>query len=131
MGILHNDYDFTPTFSNHFGNVCYFLASSAQIRKIIEEILSLIWTSGPQQQHVPTYYNITWKSEANSIDLFIESHCSATEVFFRTFIIQPFIPICDKCIRYDKFVICKTKFSPCVFILQATYLHFNTQLSSL
>ena len=29
MGILHNDYDFTPTFSNHFGNVCYFLASSA------------------------------------------------------------------------------------------------------
>lgn len=109
--------------------VTFLLHLPKSARSLRKSCLSLALSNSMYQ--VPTYYNITWKREANSIDLFIESHCSATEVFFRTFIIQPFIPICDKCIRYDKFVICKTKFSSCVFILQATYLHFNTQLSSL
>ena len=137
MGTLHNDYDFTLPFLNHFGRslLSCFICLNPQDHLGNPVSHLAIWSSAATCM----YSCATANTEANNIDLFIEKppHCDwSNEVhvlsFFPTFI--HFINICDTCIRYEKFVTCKTKStrkdpSLCVFILQHTYLHLNTQLS--
>ena len=136
MGTLHNDYDFTLPFSQPLWTFVTFLL---HLPKSARSFRKSCLSSGHLELSSHLYSCATANTEANNIDLFIEKppHCDwSNEVhvlsFFPTFI--HFINICDTCIRYEKFVTCKTKStrkdpSRCVFILQHTYLHLNTQHS--